>query len=628
MIYEISDNDFYVEATNRMDAASERRHFKLVSKTPTLLLPSELSTPARRDYRDIMMKRVKAGRIRATYCFALDLTIQGMIPLFSSDVPERESYQEQLCEVFDLVKQGQLDLRASPTRSIPSGIVTTGLAWIHRKDSSGLRTESVSVYTDGDVRSHAQPLVAAVASLPPMTQEDFCRLIRSANAVFTERVLSAAIIKRHDILAETKRRYVEAIRLEAKLCRYFGFPPFPVGLVRDDMKLRFAQLEDAHMHELREALTEVYDTHPNLQQPASSILEPAPRRVPTKPPKLLFGRPTEPLGSGASIAGDTYPMRVLEMLLWHKGEWVHFGRAFIQLPRWRIGTKRDYRYLFRKTRNKMRGELSALNEQLNARTASNESGSAAMLIEASFECNVEEARRKLDIARRCLGGHDFPRAAGMLNEIVSIYPRCMEAQELLAQCWEESEQYPESDRILEMNRVLAEALANYSKGLRAIQRHVSPDDPDKEMLVASIRAEAASLRNTLLAVKRRLAHDGSLPPQDEELYRVLRLFQQLAKPKATGQQRDQSFADLVKSPFGQDVVQKVKAAMRSEYDHGNLLRMIYTIAPRIGERTFQNATRLRNYVTKTIIHRLADERQREQSSHLPLDESLEDDGRK
>jgi hypothetical protein len=174
-----TDEEFYQRATGVLLDSSPPRHPFFASKTPTLLLPAELYTEARRLYRDTIVVGAKGGRFRPTYCFARAPTIEGLIPLFDKNKDRRKRWWHHIADVCELIKLGIVDLRASPNVTFTSGIVTEkpDEAMIHVKYPHTLQTREVRFYEGIEARQHVTRLTKEIRRLPSVNLRAFAEIL-------------------------------------------------------------------------------------------------------------------------------------------------------------------------------------------------------------------------------------------------------------------------------------------------------------------------------------------------------------------------------------------------------------------------------------------------------------------
>lgn len=173
-----TDDDYYVEAADFLDGV-HRRQCDFATKTPVVMLPSELYTDMRRDYYDSIAGSLAKGKLSARYCFALEPTAKRLVGLYSNDDTTRELAWYHLKEALALQHEQGLDLRMVPTADFTSGLVAPEVGMIHIKKPGTQETTRVDFMDGPALRPHRAQFAAVADAGRPLDAEGLRQLLRA-----------------------------------------------------------------------------------------------------------------------------------------------------------------------------------------------------------------------------------------------------------------------------------------------------------------------------------------------------------------------------------------------------------------------------------------------------------------
>jgi len=128
------------------------------------------------------------------------------------------------------------------------------------------------------------------------------------------------------------------------------------------------------------------------------------------------------------------PWRLLEHLLWHSQEDVHWISGFFLFPEWQRKKTLNFQESFGVHRSRLKRNLkspdgSSMLELDHARSP------YTRLVRWSFESNVPKAKAIYEEASQLFNDSNYEDAAKKAAEAIELYPRCEKARMRLAACY-------------------------------------------------------------------------------------------------------------------------------------------------------------------------------------------------
>jgi len=621
MLGEITEQQFYTESAHRISTARTPLTWQFWTKTPTMLLLSELSDTARTDYREEIIRACIDGRLKARYCFAWGPTVEKMVALFSPDPVIRERQRGQLREVKGLVDRGSLDLRYCPHMGFQSGITDTDIAMIHRKDSTGLQTVSVRLATDRDAVLFNDSFLQASDQLTALDAREFRRLVEAAKVQAYSRSLAAHL---SSALAVAGDELLALNELEALVRQALGTEqPADKAQVRRIVGRRL-QLADRLLREHCVGLIlDALDVVPEIHEPTSSILD-APRPpavpVPIPPcPKLFFRIAPQLRDQNAVKVPKSYPFLLLEQLLIHGQSPCHYANGFFIFDRWLQKGPLDARKRFAGLGRQLRRLLHELLPSVPFRIALDKSGEAWRLESSDFSSDVGEAVSRMAEATSLMDASEYARAAEILGSLSPFFSSLPHAAVLLVSCWRNLEHTPDlmDDSALgAVEDALNQSSHTYRLALSRLRKRLRGYSERAEEVVRDRRRAVREFEASLSLARQWLGDEAEVLRGRRELGETLRLLRQVATLPI--RQRGAPLLKLISTSFGQDLRVDLWSALGEDKD-ADLASLLNELAPKVSSMQFADRSALEAYFVKLARAHL-DELQREGRDPLSADE--------
>lgn len=128
------------------------------------------------------------------------------------------------------------------------------------------------------------------------------------------------------------------------------------------------------------------------------------------------------------------PWRLLEHLLWHSQEDVHWICGFFLFSEWQKEKTLNFRKSFGEHRSRLEGKLNSP-DRPSVLELNHAGGSYVRLVRWSFESNVPKAKAIYAEASQLFNDSNYEDAAKKAAEAIELYPRCEKARMRLAACY-------------------------------------------------------------------------------------------------------------------------------------------------------------------------------------------------
>jgi len=604
MLSEVSEERFYTESSSLFRLARGPAEMTLASKTPTLLSCRELSTTARREYRQQFVRSVTDARLRPVYCFAWSPTVALLECLFSANEDVRAEQLEQLLEVRSLVDQGILDLRWSPTIAFPSGIASPKVTMIHRKDPTGLITVAVDLATDSDARKLSGPLVDFTKRLNRVDDETFGRLVEGArHRCFRQRMLSHV----GTALARADAELAELCRVEATIKRVLNLGTQPdQGHLSSVVKSLHPDRSNASRSLLTRLIASAVEECRAIGDPVSAILTDSSTTValPSSASKLFFRTEVPPDCPDGKRVRLTYPVLLLEACLTSPQQSFHPADGLFVFAKWRAGGVSD---LYRRTDQlcrQLRMDLGKISPSLETIFRSGDEAET-VLVSTNFGSDVADAVRRLAEARPRLKQNDIGSTESELLDLLRDFACLPEAAVLLVTCWTSRREAP-TERLhqdfLQAAEMLDLAVQTHRRGLKAIRRQLSLSDPGVRSVLRRRELVLKRFESALGLVESWLDDDGEYLRGKRELRQLINLLQRISSPDLQEHEQFDAYEKLMTSPFGAAVHGRLAFLLRKREESFREILVLAT--PQVLSKPFSSVVELEDHLVGNVRRRL------------------------
>jgi len=127
------------------------------------------------------------------------------------------------------------------------------------------------------------------------------------------------------------------------------------------------------------------------------------------------------------------PRQLLEYLLWHPQEDIHWISGFLLFRGWRRGKTSDFKKSFGEQWSRLRGASKSIDG--TPILVLDHTGDSYTLVRWLFESNVLEAKKIYQEVVNFFNSKNYESAAQKATEALKIYPSCQEARTKLAACY-------------------------------------------------------------------------------------------------------------------------------------------------------------------------------------------------
>ncbi len=564
MIREGTDEDFYWETVGILPIAGE---IIFASKTPTIAVVGELSTPGRRAYYQSIIHRVEKGKLKGTYCFATGPTTKRLIPLFSSDEETRNRYLQHIAEVNKMIKLGMLDLRAVPHINFSSGIVTKNLAMIHIKKPGTLETERVDFIEGRQSQRYKLEFTRLVNKLAPVTPDSFLELLKGVQRAYLETIV---LPKEQE---KINSEIVKANNIGLALREALTLPTFPK---KSELKQLFKKHYDKNskldLSKGFEAMLKIVEKYPSLSQPVEAIVKTSATTfgtvaLPTLSldfdEKHMFIR-SDPKGKHKNNL-----WRLLEYFILHEREDIHCGWGFYLFPGWRSPGKLANGPIgqFRSTVSNLWRLLrkNRLDHYFSINLGSSQD--TWVLRPNHLSSNVLEMNKHMRHAWHLFKADKFGEAAKFLLEILPKYPNFIDAHLLLLTSVRKAEDITLSKKQITNSVSILSREAEVLKEARvAAERNF--EEPNE---IAAEQINKMQYKQQEIETCLHLIQDSSSILSNANIPNELMWFyKQMAKfmdRSSSERERHEILKKLSESPIFRDLYEKILRRLRRKFKH-------------------------------------------------------------
>jgi len=374
---------------------------------------------------------------------------------------------------------------------------------------------------------------------------------------------------------------------------------------------------------LAEAAQELSRRQPSLPKDVPSEVDSG---LSFSPRLKLFFRTPVPDDCPEGVAVEmNQPFLLLEQYLLTPGKAFHPADGFFMFEGWQRGSTenivKQFKAMHRQVNNRLPKKVSKKVAAHLKKVAAHlrfdyqfDPEGTMRFVSVNFASDISDAATGLGQARTLVQQGDYEQAEQILTGIVVDFPSAPDAAALLVRCWRErrGEDQPPSEEILSAVIVtLAAAVQRHEFGLQALNKYETAD-PGFGRVAREREAALELFRSALSLAESWRENDEEYQRARTELSRILGCFTVLASSDATEDQRGRVLRELVESPFGQALYEKL--AQKLADSEWPLDAALGFVAPHVSSRVYTSVAGLENHVCKTLykqLHREAEERKRE-----------------